>query len=255
MSNQKNIQDELNSLESGLTVNNDQVFSVPEGYFEGFASSLLAKVKASEVSAQTELAELSPLLAGIPKVTPYSVPFFYFEQNAALIPDFSEDPQLSFLSEIGKAVVPYKIPQGYFDTLPEQIVSKVTQPMAKVVPLFARKWMRMVAAAVVGGILFVGGYQYFNDKPPADLAGNSSDTTQNFVAQNAPAIEQEIRKTSTKELDEFIKNVGINVKTAKAETSSSGKDNAKELLKDVSDTEMEAFLSALPTTDELFVTD
>ena len=74
MRSQTNIKDELKSLESGLPVTDNPAFSVPEGYFEGLASSVLAKVKASEASVQKELAEISPLLAGIPKVTPYSVP-------------------------------------------------------------------------------------------------------------------------------------------------------------------------------------
>jgi hypothetical protein len=250
MSSQENIQNELNSLKSGLPLSTNQVFSVPEGYFEGFASALLAKVKASEASAQTELEELSPLLASIPKVMPYSLPFSYFEQNSGLIPDFSQDPRLSVLNTIGKEL-PYKIPQQYFEILPNQMLAKVAPPTAKVVPLFARRWMRMVAAAVTGGALFIGGYQYFN-KQWGDSADDATNTTQNLVVRNAPAIEKEIKSTSTKELDEFIKNIGINLKAPKAEVSSASKDNAKELLRDVSDTEMETFLSALPAADDEF---
>lgn len=255
MNSQKNIQDELKSLQSGLPVTNDPVLSVPKGYFEGLASSILAKVKASEASVQTELAELSPLLAGISKVTPYSVPLFYFEQNAELIPDFSEEPQFTFLNSVSKNA-PYKIPLGYFNTFPEQMVNKVVQPAVKVIPLFARKWMRIAVAAVVGGAMIVGSNKYFDDKSFGDTANTSIDTTQNLVARNAPAIQQEIKKASTKELAEFINNVGINVKAPKSDVAPTEKNNVKELLKDVSDSEMEAFLSALPTSDEeLFVTD
>jgi hypothetical protein len=255
MSSQKNIKDELKSLQSGLLLKNDPVFSVPDGYFEGLASSVLAKVKSSEASANTELAELSSLLAGISKEMPYSVPFSYFEQNTELPPDFSKEPHFSVLNSIGKKT-PYKIPLGYFETLSEQMVVKTVQPTAKVVPLFARKWMRMAAAAVVGGILFVGGYQYFDEKASANLASSSTDSTENLVARNAPAIEQEIKKTSTKELNEFIKTIGVTVKSPQRGEASSDKDKVKELLKDISDAEMEAFLSALPTSDEeLFVTD
>lgn len=254
MSSQKHIQDELKSLETGLPFNNNPAFSVPEGYFEGLAASLLAKVKNSEVSGQAELGVLSPLLAGIPKVTPYSVPLFYFEENTELIPDFSKEPDISFLNSVGKGL-PYKTPQGYFDALPIEIAAKTVQPKAKVVPLFARKWMRMAAAAVVGGALFVAGYQYFNDDPQITTAVNPADTTVTLVA-NAPAIEQEIKKASTKELEEFIQNVPVTIKEPKAETTLADKDNVKELLKDISDTEMETFLSALPTADdELLVTD
>jgi hypothetical protein len=249
MSSHKNIQHELKRLESDLPLSTNPAFSVPEGYFEGLASSILAKVKSSEASAQTELLELSPLLAGIPKIMPYSVPLFYFEQNAALAADSSEEPQLSFLDGVGKKL-PYKIPEGYFGDLPEQILAKVGLPAAKVVPLLARKWMRMAVAAVVGGALLVGGYQYFNDKPQTNLARSSGDNTKNLVAQNAPAIEQEIKKASTKELSEFIKTVATSAKALKAETMTADKDNVKKFFKDVSDTEMETFLSVLPKADD-----
>jgi len=81
MSSRNAIQDELKSLGSSLPVTDNPFFSVPQGYFEELADSILAKVKASEIlTPQAELNELSPLLAGIPKVTPYSVPSFYFEE-------------------------------------------------------------------------------------------------------------------------------------------------------------------------------
>ncbi|MDQ6609443.1 MAG: hypothetical protein M3Y85_06455, partial [Bacteroidota bacterium] len=113
MNSHKHIQNELRRHNSGLPFNNNQPFSVPEGYFEGLSASVLAKVKSSISPVQTELGELSPLLAGIPKITPYSVPFFYFEQNTEIIPDFSKEPDIHFLREAGKTL-PYTIPQDYF---------------------------------------------------------------------------------------------------------------------------------------------
>ncbi len=254
MNSHKHIQNELRRHNSGLPFNNNQPFSVPEGYFEGLSASVLAKVKSSISPVQTELGELSPLLAGIPKITPYSVPFFYFEQNTEIIPDFSKEPDIHFLKEAGKTL-PYTLPQNYFITLSERISTKVERPKAKLLPLFAGKWMRIAAAAVVGGILFLAGYEYFNDKSHAPVANYPIETNKTLVAHNSPTIEQEIKKASTKDLEEFIKNIPV-AKERKVETTSADKETVKELLKDVSDAEMETFLAATPTADDdLFVTD
>ena len=46
MTNQNNIQDELRSMNSELPVENSQnTFSVPQGYFDGLAASIITKVK------------------------------------------------------------------------------------------------------------------------------------------------------------------------------------------------------------------
>src|SRR5215204_3810161 len=114
MSSQKNIQDELRSLGSSIPLNNNQPFSVPEGYFEGLAAAVLAKVKNNENSVQAELDEISPMLAGIPKRTPYSVPSSYFENNIGGIDAFIKESDSSLLAGIGKQH-PYTVPENYFE--------------------------------------------------------------------------------------------------------------------------------------------
>lgn len=256
MSSQKNIHDELRDLNSNLPAHNSQpVFSVPEGYFSGLAASILAKVKSGEPSVSQELQELSPMLASISRETPYSVPFFYFVQTIDGLPGLTGTTTSPVLDAVTKET-PYKVPQEYFINLPEQILAKVTQPIAIVVPLFASKWMRIAAAAVVGGALFLAGYQYFDDKPQTIVALHPAGATQTLVATTTPSIEQEIKKVSIKDLEDFIQNVPVTIKETKPATISSDKENVKELLKDVSDTEMETFLSALPTADdEVLLTD
>src|SRR5437016_4911116 len=53
--------------------------SVPEGYFEGFASRMMDKIRASEPAG--EAGELSPLLSRIGKNMPYQVPEGYFDTS------------------------------------------------------------------------------------------------------------------------------------------------------------------------------
>ena len=252
MSSQKHIQDELKSLESNLSFNNNQPFSVPDGYFDGLAASVLAKIKSSEASAKSELGELSPLLAGIPKVTPYSVPFSYFQENVETVPGLIQEPTSLVLSNIGKEL-PYSVPEGYFENLSDQVLSKVSIP-ARVVPLFARTWMRVATAAVVAGALFFAGLQLFSNKNEgSEIADKPSDTTQTLVARNGPAIEKVIKQASTKELEEFVETVQVNGKASGKSESESQKE-VEELLKDVSTNEMESFLSTLPVDEDLLIT-
>ena len=254
MSSQEHIQDELNSLSLGLPFNNNQPFSVPEGYFEGFAASVLAKLKSSETFVSSELQELSPLLASIPKKMPYSVPSSYFTENEAGVASMYEEVNSPVLEVIGKEML-YSIPQGYFLDLADDILAKVVEPKAKVVPLFARKWMRIASAAVVGSAMALAGYQYFGNEQKSDIA-SAPPTNPETIMANAPAIQQEIKKASTEELKAFIKNVQVApVKEISKETASSDNSKVKEMLKDVSDEDMENFLSAIsPSDDELSAT-
>jgi len=254
MSSRNTIQDELRSLNSGLPVTNSPSFSVPESYFEGLAAIILAKIKSSEVSTHTELDELSPLLAGIPKVTPYSVPSSFFEENLRNISLIGDETESPILAVIGQEI-PYEVPVGYFENFPAQVLAKVSIPKAKVVPLFARTWMRTAAAAVVGGALILGGLQIFSGKQNTNsTASQAVDTASAYVAQTKPAPVQAIKKASTKDLEDFIENVPVTASSPKKEPAS--KEEAQALLKDVSVNEMENFLAAVPQADdELAATD
>lgn len=261
MSSQKHIQDELRSLGIGLPVNNNQPFSVPEGYFDGLAARILAKVKSMEGSAQSELEEISPLLAGISKQTPFSVPSSYFEENLTGIGAVSGELEESqVLATIGKEM-PYAVPGGYFEAFPEQAL-KTVKPETRVVPLFSRTWMRVASAAAVAGALFFGGYQLLSSNDGDNsFATNlpAIDTVQQQVASNSQPIRKEIKQVSTSELQAFVETMQTNAAKSSATKSKieSGKGmKVEELLKDVSTSEMESFLSDIPTVDDdLIITD
>lgn len=257
MNNPKNIQDELRSLESSLPVNNIQPFSVPEGYFEGLPAAILARVKNTEVSADAELNELSPLLAAIPKSTPYAVPSSYFENTLENISGLTQESDSQVLDMIGRNT-PYQAPEGYFETLPAEILSKVSKPKAKVVPLFAKTWMRVASAAAVAGVLFFGGYQLLKNNGndiPVTANTQTVPNDQNLLANNMQPIEKEIKQASTKELEDFIATVQTSTEgIVENEKSTSDNKEVEELLKDVSTKEMESFLSAMPLAEEDFIT-
>jgi hypothetical protein len=239
MNSHNNIQDELNGLNSSLPpVTGHQPFSVPEGYFDNLAASVLAKIKGTEnASAAEEIASISPLLAGISRAMPYAVPDNYFEKELEELPFLiAEDPKSSILSLIDK-VTPYEVPANYFTYLPEQLLRKVTAPKAKVVSMAGRKWMRWAVAAMVAGIISLSGYFYFNQK--------------NSGSDSGRPIAQQLKNVSTKELDEFIKTTDITLtSTETAKAKASGKTEVQKLLTDVSDKELDVFLSQVPTDDE-----
>jgi hypothetical protein len=237
MSDRNTIQDELNELNSGLNpAPGDNPFSVPEGYFEGLASSILAKIKGeAPLSAGEEIAQLSPLLAGISRQLPYSVPEGYFQSNVDGLKAFtSEDEESLVLSFLNKDM-PYEVPMGYFANLPGQILEKVSAKGAKVVHLGARKWMRYAVAAAVTGIIAISGFFYFNNR------GGSKASSDPVVA---------VKKASIQELDDFIKTTAVNDEKAQVTAKNTAtKTDRKKIFSDVSDKELNAFLDQMPADD------
>ena len=239
MSNRNTIQDELNALNSGLNPNSDNnPFSVPEGYFEGLAASVLAKIKGeATVSAVEEIAQLSPLLANISRTLPYSVPEDYFQSNLEGLTAFtSENEESLVLSFIDKAM-PYEVPTGYFANVPEQVLEKISD-RTKVVPLMRKKWMRLAVAAMVVGVMSISGIVYFNNR--------------SNVTPSDPVTA--VKKASTEELNDFIKTTAADVTDGKTQViakNKTPKTEAKKLFADVSDKELDAFLDQMPADDEL----
>jgi hypothetical protein len=237
MNDRNTTQDELNELNSGLTPpSGNNPYSVPEGYFEGLASSVLAKIKGEvSVSAADEIAQLSPLVAGISRHIPYSLPDNYFQSNIeglhALTAEDEESLVLSFVSK----EMPYEVPTGYFANLPEQVLEKVSAKQAKVVHLGARKWMRFAVAAMVTGVMAISGFFYFSNR------GGTKTTSDPVVA---------VKKASIQELDEFIKTTAVNDGKAQVTAKNTApRADGKKIFADVSDKELNAFLDQMPADD------
>ena len=140
MNNRTAIKDELNELNSLLPLEKGpEVYSVPAGYFEGFAESVVQRLKIDSLSSSEELEEIAPFLASLPKEMPFSVP------------------------------------DGYFESLPGIILKKVSSREAKVIPISSsRKWMPYAVAAMVAGIIAVSSVLYFgNNNQAIDPASES----------------------------------------------------------------------------------
>jgi len=223
-------------------------FSVPEGYFEGFAQNLMDRIKAGASqsmgqpgygvtgeqsggrgpvgqpipvgeSASEELAQLSPLLNGISRTTPYQAPDNYFEQLS---------PILAPLAGLRDKPL-YTVPENYFAGLADEILSRVNQEIlsgvnqtkkdqpARVISLdrstTGRKntsrqlsWLKYSVAAAIAGIIITFGWLRLSGptahpNQPVDLAKVSDHDLQTYAENNNDQATTTESMNSTATLD------------------------------------------------------
>jgi hypothetical protein len=235
MKSTESIKQELTELNSSLVpFNGLHVFSVPEGYFENFAASVLARLNSGTSSVQDELKEISPLLAGISRKMPFSLPEGYFNNLEA--DQLVNEEELPAVLRIVDKDMPFAVPYGYFDSLADNILSAV-KPEAKVIRMNRNSWMRMAVAAVATGLILISSIFYFN-------RGNGSSV-------NSQAwFKTELKNVSDEDLDKFIKNADAVHENEQLAKSSIRTNEVRSMLTDVSVNEMEDFLEQVPNDDD-----
>ena len=254
MTNRDIILNELRDLKSSLGNYNPQnIYTVPNGYFEGLPTQILNRIKALEsTNAKDELKYLSPLLNNLSKEMPYAVPAGFFQ-------DLSEDvlkkikahddhqtseeeiETLSPLLSSLKTKNPYSLPAGYFERLETGIVpndspkeSFVTlgeMKEAKVISITSRKWFRLAAAAIVIGIVAVSGLFLIKNRPT------------DGIAKTEKIIKEVVKKVDAEKIDEFVSLTNDDNEKTDMESDAAKKAEIKELMKDVPEKEIEAFLN------------
>ena len=261
MNKKDNILQELKELQSMLAeISPKNCYTIPEGYFEMLPAQVLSKIKATEATnAADELAHLSPLLSRFSKTMPYSVPADYFDKDRGNSnAEANETIELSVKDELEKLSpllsslnkqVPFAVPQGYFETLTDNFLGETKKPTTKVVSLFRQSWFRYAAAAVVTGVVFLAGYLI--------IGGPGKETYGESLTRLEKKIKIEIKKTSDKELNDFIQqfsDAGFNGEET-AVNDKTPDTEIKELLKDIPETELKEFLNETSeidlTTDEI----
>jgi len=248
MTQKENILQELNELKSTLAIATLQnVYTVPVGYFDGLAAQVLNRIKAIEAkNVSEELSYLSPSLSNISKQMPYAVPAGYFEGLAVTLMQLVRDShdyqtaqeELETLSPLLSGLkknMPYTVPQGYFESLGE----KRNKPAAKIVSISHHSWFRFAAAAVVTGVMVLAGFIYFSSR-------NSVDP----VDQPYAWVKKSIKKVDKADIDAFVKLADEELTNqAVVATSPVKQEEIKELMKDVTDKEIQDFLDSAPETD------
>jgi hypothetical protein len=230
------------------TVKGINPYQVPQGYFDTLAEAVLKRVKAENAdSAKEELEILSPLLNKISKKAPFSTPDGYFGEltdnvvAGAKAIDFVNE-ELENLSPVMislKSKTVYEVPAGYFENLPAQLLSKAkTAKPAKVVSMtFARKVMRVAAAAVVTGIIIAAGWLYIGNNKPVTNNGD-------------PAVAG-IENISDSSLLSYIENQNIPLPETTTGNDEIGEGDMKDLLADVSDDELQQYIDKYSTNKNI----
>lgn len=270
MAQKDNILQELAELKSrlaGVAIQN--IYTVPDGYFEGLPAQMLKIIKAIEAADSVEeLSYLSPMLNSISKQMPFTVPQGYFEGLQEKIMDFigegsdnqesleqTSKEELETLSPLlsglkkqmsarpGHSDGPFSVPRGYFESLTEKLIPAENKPAAKVISLTHRKWFRYAAAAVIAGVIAMAGFLYTNNK----TTNNPAKALVKFEKN----LNKEIKKTSDKELDEFIQQFSDAGLNGEEKANNQPDSEVKELLKDVSETELKEFLEETADTETM----
>jgi len=243
MSQRANILEELGALNSSLADQPAQaVFAVPEGYFDSLADSVLKRIQALESSGATEELEiLSPILNNISRELPYQVPVGYFDQLDEKLSLVMEEDELSGLSPLLAGMekkMPYMVPKGYFENL-----TGVKNRKAKVISMTARRWYRFAVAAVVTGIILMAGLIYFNTRPDP-------------IEEPYTWVKKSIKKVDKAEIEELVNLADQELTGGSSRVSIPRSEEIKELMKDVTDKELQEFLNETPdmqSVDEMIL--
>jgi hypothetical protein len=244
MANRDIIQ-ELSDLGSSLAALNPvNVFSVPEGYFEGFSDRVLAMIKNQD--------DLS-LLPGLPKVNPFKVPEDYFNGLEERImdtirnhPDYQTSTEelqsiSPLLSSLRKRPV-YSVPEGYFENFNVPGDQKKNQP--KVISITSHKWFRYAAAAVVIVAISLTGFFVYKN--------NHADPAQKTIAKLQKDVKKidDVKKTDS--LIDFMED-GLNQKQIASNQPLAKVDDVQKLLQDVSTDELKAFNDQTKDIEDLMM--
>lgn len=252
MTQRDNILQELRELQSSLVNAPAQnVYHVPGGYFEGLADQVMNRIKALEAeNAAEELSYLSPLLSSISKKMLYSAPAGFFDGLAESVTgSLKNDLQtpageletLSPLLSSLKKEMPFSVPQGYFEGLNKTVNAESVKPITKVISITTQKWFRYAAAAVVTGVVALSGFLIFNKS-------NTIDPKEKPFAW----VEKSLKKVSTDDIDKFaeLANDGTLAVANTKNDDVKAANEIKDLIKDVSDKEIQDFIEETQTDEQ-----
>jgi len=243
----RRIQQQEREITPGFPQRTATPYVAPQGYFENLPAAILQRVKAQEAAdPKEELETLSPLLSSIGKQMPFSTPAGYFEElssqavaGAQAIEAVNETLEnLSPVMQSLKHENCYEVPAGYFEQLPEQLLQKVKRqqpaPVVRMNPV--RRVRQYAAAAVVAGLILIGGWVFFNN-------GNSTVSDPQGLA--------EIEQISDEVLENYLEDINIPLSESLliAANDEIDAEDMRELLADISDEELMRYVSQYQAKD------
>jgi hypothetical protein len=201
MENKENILQELRQLSEAVAdLSKGNTYSVPAGFFDEFATLVLARIEAENAAFGD-------------KTTAFSVPAGYFDSLAGNILNKIKQQELSveeelnelapLLNTISKKPV-FTVPEGYFESLEIAIPLKVATPAAKVFSMAKpRRILQYAVAACTAGVLMVGAYMYTHKASVPD-SGTASAVIpyDSAVKMN---VSEELASVNEQEIDQYLK--------------------------------------------------
>lgn len=242
---------ELNSPLAGLT--NENLYQVPEGYFEKLSVQVLNRVHAIEAeNPKDELRYLSSFLSGMPKNIPFIVPAGYFESiEQRLLEIMNPEKELSVSEELNEIApilgsmdrkLPFSVPEGYFDDLSSSVKTGIRKEPAKVVSIKTIRWFRYAAAAVAVILISTIGFVIIRDKKE-----NGEKAMVKF--------EKDVKKLDIKETENLIQylDAGMSGNEVAENNGQKKTDEVEELLKGIPESELEEFLQQTEDTEDVLL--
>jgi hypothetical protein len=152
MSSNITISEELKSTSLVLAeLDRVNVYTVPDGYFEGFAQSVISTLR-------PEIKNINETMFPKPEV-----PAGYFESLSGKILQkikATESKEKLYVDSLSKQN-PFIVPENYFETLPRHILQAIQNKKTKVISLPERSgFIRYAVAAMLTGALALGVYKY-----------------------------------------------------------------------------------------------
>ena len=243
MSTRNDILTELKELDSSLfKLSPINSYQVPAGYFDGFASGMLNLVKAMDaIDAREELSLLSTVVNDIDRKMPFAIPANYFNgletklMEGVLASESEEDLEtLSPLLSGLKKNNPYSVPGNYFEGLVNIAKNSEPRKEAKIISIVAKKWFRVAAAAVTISFIAVSAFLFTRKDSISP------------VDKSHAWVEKSLKQVSTNDLDQFIDMSDERLPVIASVTP--GKE-AKELVNNLSDEQIQHFLDDVKETD------
>lgn len=162
--------------------------TVPDGFFDGFAGSVLQKIKMADTSTE-EIKQLSPAL-----------------------------------SATGNDNV-FTVPHSFFNNFSDQVLSQVQRP-AKIVSMKSRSvFARYAAAAVITGILGLTTFSLLDNKSdaePISITALAMADANKIIQTNS--FDRVLETVSDEEIVGFLQSSGQDVKAALVASSTDSKE-------------------------------
>jgi hypothetical protein len=167
---------------------------VPEGYFDTLAGSIMDKIKQQAAQNEEEPA-LSPLLQSLKHKNVFEVPQGYFEGLAANIsanlPAKDSDELPAVLQGLKHKNV-FEVPQGYFNGFAATVMARLEPQGAKVVTMRKRfSVVKYAVAAALVGVMALGVYKI------AGTGGTGEGIKLSEVHENGIALSKDEAKYNT----------------------------------------------------------